>query len=215
MADPRNIIQSVTFISDRQIAVTYKKHDEFTEVMQNTNPIIAAYTTAIARLKLGTILKKLGRRVLYFDTDSIKYVTDLDNPRHKMIETGDSLGELTNVLKEFGPNAYISEFVSLGPKTYAYKVKGTDNGKTAITVKAKGITVTNTTAKSVNFKAMRQMVHKFVKEGTIVENPVSQFRMQAERLNRRVISKFISKKFRVVYTKRKVNKSFYTYPFGF
>ena len=45
--------------------------EDFIETGIRTNVIIAAFTTASARLKLYDILDKLGERVLYFDTDSI------------------------------------------------------------------------------------------------------------------------------------------------
>jgi len=63
VSDPSNVIQTITLISDNLVAVNYKKHDDYAEVMQNTNPIIAAYTTAIARLKLYSYIEKHQDRV--------------------------------------------------------------------------------------------------------------------------------------------------------
>jgi hypothetical protein len=40
----------------------------------NTNIIIAAFTTANARLRLYEMLDKLGKSVAYYDTDSIVYL---------------------------------------------------------------------------------------------------------------------------------------------
>lgn len=45
----------------------------------NTNVVIAAYTTAQAHLVLYSHLTKLGRRVLYCDTDSIIYLMGMDS----------------------------------------------------------------------------------------------------------------------------------------
>lgn len=164
IADPTNDVQDVTMISDLLVSIGYKKHDDHAEVMQNTNPVIAAYTTAIARLKLYSYIETLQERVLYFDTDSIVYLTDLTNPTQHLVPTGWSLGEMTNELKEYGNNAYIDEFVSSGPKSYAYRVDGTINNKRHTITKVRGITLSSTTAKRVNFKALREMVAKFVKD---------------------------------------------------
>ena len=66
--DPANVIHSVVFVSETMLAVAYTKEDDFVEVMGNTNVVLAAYTTAHARLRLYSYIEKLGQRVLYFDT---------------------------------------------------------------------------------------------------------------------------------------------------
>jgi len=200
VSDPTNVVQEITMISDSLVQVVYKKEDDHVDVMQNTNPVIAAYTTAIARQKLYSYIEQLQDRVLYFDTDSIIYLKNLKNPDHKMVPTGFSLGEMTNELKEYGENAYISEFVSGGPKNYAYKVGGTKNGDRPISIKVRGITLTNTTAKRVNFKTLKRLVHQFAKNKREELNIVS-MRIQPER-GHQVVTKNISKKFCVVYDKR-------------
>jgi len=209
------VIQAITLISDNLVAVNYKKHDDYAEVMQNTNPIIAAYTTAIARLKLYSYIERLQDRVLYFDTDSIIYVTDLTNPSHHMIETGSSLGEMTNELKDFGPYAYIEEFVSGGPKNYAYKVMGTSDGNPAYCIKVRGISLNNSTAKKVNFETLKRLVHQFVKEKETEEVCVVTSRIDVNRRDRQVVTRNTEKKYRVVYDKRIVRDDFTTLPYGY
>ena len=89
--------------------------EDFIEPGIRTNVIIAAFTTASARLKLYAILDKLGECVLYYDTDSVMFTCkegDWVPPQE------DYLGELTNELAE---GEYIIKFVSGGPKNYAYK----------------------------------------------------------------------------------------------
>jgi hypothetical protein len=55
-----------------------------------------------------------------------------------LIETGDNLGDMKNELK---PGEYISEFVSGGPKNYAYRVVNRDASKPSKTVcKVRGLT---------------------------------------------------------------------------
>lgn len=212
--DPANIITDVLIISDALVAVTHKKEDDFAEVMQNTNPVIAAYTTAIARLKLYSYIKELQDRVLYFDTDSIIYLTDLMNSTQTLVPTGWSLGEMTNELKDYGADAFIEEFVSGGPKNYAYKVAGTSDGKKHTNIKVKGITLSNTTEKRVNFTTIRNMVLKFVKELHKTELNIILSRIEVQRKTHEVLTKNVTKKFRIVYDKRIVFLDGTTIPYG-
>ena len=66
------------------------------------------------------MLEKLIRNVLYYDTDSIIFIS---RPGQYDPPLGDYLGELTDKLEA---EEHIVEFVSGGPKNYAYR---TNNGK--------------------------------------------------------------------------------------
>ena len=66
------------------------------------------------------MLERLNRNALYYDTDSIISVS---RPGQYDPPLGDYLGDLTNELKA---GEHIVEFVSGGPKNYAYR---TNNGK--------------------------------------------------------------------------------------
>ena len=68
----------------------------------------------------------LGRRVCYYDMDSIIYTVKEGEWEPSL---GDHLGELTNELDD---NGWIVVFVSVGPKNYAYK---THQGKTCCKVR--------------------------------------------------------------------------------
>lgn len=57
----------------------------------------------------------LGERVVYFDTDSVIFVSKSGD---KEPEVGSFLGQLTS---ELDPDEYITEFVSGGPNNYAYR----------------------------------------------------------------------------------------------
>jgi len=137
--DPSVIVTSIAMINEKLIGVTYKRQNDFVEVMNNTNPIIAAYTTAHARLKLYEYIEQLGDRVLYFDTDSVIYLSDLNTEQYE-VPVGWHLGEMTNELKDYGIYSYVSEFVSGGPKNYAYKIAGTDNGNDQCEIQVRGQT---------------------------------------------------------------------------
>ena len=66
--DPTNKVSSVQIMNDKVLLVKYKKEEEFAPMLEHTNPVVAAFCTSIARLKLYEQLEKLGPAVLYFDT---------------------------------------------------------------------------------------------------------------------------------------------------
>jgi hypothetical protein len=68
-------VSDANFINDELIEVHFENVDEFVEADGKTNVVITAFTTAHARLKLYGVLEQLNRRVLYFDTDSVIYVS--------------------------------------------------------------------------------------------------------------------------------------------
>ena len=72
-------VTNASFINDEIIEIHYENTDEFIETSEKTNVVIAAFTTTHARLKLYGVLEQLDRRVLYFDTDSIIYVSNEDD----------------------------------------------------------------------------------------------------------------------------------------
>lgn len=59
----------------------------------------------------------MKERVIYFDTDSAIYIQKCGQP--PAVTCVDKLGDMTN---EHGPDEYIEEFVSGGPKNYAFKI---------------------------------------------------------------------------------------------
>ena len=64
-------VTHINFVSNETVEMRWKYHDDFIERSDKNNVVIAAYTTAQARIKLYSYLEKLGKRVLYCDTDSI------------------------------------------------------------------------------------------------------------------------------------------------
>ncbi|XP_070162481.1 uncharacterized protein [Polyergus mexicanus] len=78
-----------------------------------TNVVIAAYTTAQARLTLYSYVERLDRRVLYYDTDSCIYVSSGGRNEYKP-RTGNFLGDMTDKLESYGSGSYIEAFVSGG-----------------------------------------------------------------------------------------------------
>jgi hypothetical protein len=60
----------INIVSDEMVEMRYQCKEEFVEESGRTNVVIAAYTTAQARLKLYSYLEQLGPRALYADIDS-------------------------------------------------------------------------------------------------------------------------------------------------
>ena len=85
-------VTDANFINDELIEVHFENVDEFVEADGKTNVVIAAFTTAHARLKLYSVLEQLDRRVLYFDTDSVMYVSTFvsGGPKNYAYETNTS-----------------------------------------------------------------------------------------------------------------------------
>ncbi|XP_013411740.1 uncharacterized protein LOC106174630 [Lingula anatina] len=69
-------VTNVMFLTDDMVEVHYKHQSEFNECSDKTNVVIAAYTTAHARMVLYSAIEVLDRNVLYFDTDSIIFLDD-------------------------------------------------------------------------------------------------------------------------------------------
>jgi len=78
MFDGTKQVKSLQLFGEKMIAAQYVVEDEFLESLKNTNPIIASYVTAQARLKLYSYLEQLQHRVLYFDTGQLTYILVYD-----------------------------------------------------------------------------------------------------------------------------------------
>ncbi|CAM9812336.1 unnamed protein product, partial [Heterosigma akashiwo] len=112
------------------------------------NVPIAAFITAYARLELYKAMDILGDKVLYHDTDSIIYRSPDGS---KLIPEGKGLGDWEAELKE---GDWITEFVSSGPKSYAYKTK---SGKDDC-CKVKGFQLNYSNQLKINFESMKEYV---------------------------------------------------------
>jgi len=81
------------------------------------------------------------------------YVQPKDEP--SLIETGDKLGDMTSELRL---SESISEFVSGGPKNYAYKIVTEGEEEVKTVCKVRGITLNYNASKLVNFESSRDMI---------------------------------------------------------
>ena len=112
-SDKINVLDT-RFVIDEMIEIHYENNENFIAPNAKMNVVIAAFTTAYARLKLYGVLNMLQERVLYYDTDSIIFVSKTNDPEPPI---GPYLGKLTD---ELGGD-YITTFVFGGPKNYSYR----------------------------------------------------------------------------------------------
>ena len=73
LTDPSKLLMDFHIMNDDVIQVEYQHTEDFEQQSFNTNVTIAAFCTSWARLKLWSVMQRLGDRVLYHDTDSIIY----------------------------------------------------------------------------------------------------------------------------------------------
>jgi hypothetical protein len=205
LEDDQHIIHNVELIESKSpyVQVFYSFNDEFHLGDNKTNVALAAFVTTYARIHLYNELFKLGDRVLYFDTDSIIYVTR-DNDNYQP-ELGNNLGQWTNEISA-DDGHYIDEFVSAGPKNYAYKTK---NGTTDCTIK--GFNMNYLTSLKITFDSIKEIV---------CENPkkkisTKQLQFKINRSDWSIETLINEKNYGFVYDKRVLLADLSTYPFGY
>ncbi len=198
-------ITDLEFHGEQWAQLQYKQKCEFVESGITTNIVIAAFTTAYARCHLWTTLNQLGDRCLYWDTDSVIYVSRLgawDPP------LGEFLGEFKD---ELGQGTYIKELVCAGPKNYGYI---TQTGSQCL--KVRGFTLNPVASEVLNFGTVKQMVLEA--DGN--------FGAQTREVNMgttfcrnkktwTVTTKPLTKKYKIVYDKRIIMNDFSTVPWGY
>ncbi len=197
-------VSNARIVNDNMVEVQYKSVNEFGEPNSKANVIVAAFTTAYARLKLYGLLDLLQERVLYYDTDSIIYVSEPGKPEPPL---GNYLGDLTDELD----GDYITRFMSGGPKNYAYRTAG---GKSD--TKVRGITLNHTTSKKINPEVISALVHLHTGCDTEAKVTVDiPFKITRDRKRAKIESKWMTKDYRIVYDKRVIGKNFGTLPYGY
>ena len=197
-------VADARLVNAETVEVYYSNVGEFEEPDNKVNIVIAAFTTAYARLKLYDLLDQLQEQVLYYDTDSVVYVHEPGKPEPPL---GDYLGDLTDELD----GDYITEFMSGGPKNYAYV---TNNDKRV--TKIRGITLNYVTSKKLNFETMCSLVDLYVNCGiqakVTADNP---FKITRDKKNKKIITKRSKKDYQIVYNKRVVKENYGTVPYGY
>ena len=155
LTDPSKLLIDFHIMNDDVIQVEYQHTEDFEQQSFNTNVTIAAFCTSWARLKLWSVMQRLGDRVLYHDTDSIIYSVKEGEYNPPL---GSYLGQLTDELscKELGCSKencaghWIEEFVSCGPKNYSFKVN------TEVVCKIRGFSLNYKSSLILNFNSMKE-----------------------------------------------------------
>lgn len=168
MINPSLEINSFSELSQDALLVTYKMREECMQIHPNVNVVLAAYTTAQARMHLYTYLDKLQTRCLYYDTDSVIYTC---KDGEDTLPLGDYLGELTDELCVFGKDSFISEAVFTAEKSYAFIVKVPGHDDQAI-CKVKGIHLNFKNSEKINFESLKNLVLGGQDETIILKNDV-------------------------------------------
>jgi hypothetical protein len=168
----------------------------------NTNVAVAAFVTSYARLKLYSHMELLGPRCLYVDTDSMIYVAKINEYDPPL---GDYLGELTSEIDPKEGN-YIEEFVSAGPKNYAYKL---DSGITHCTVK--GFTLNHIASLTINYDSIKNIVC----DNREKKFTVKQLKFTRDNKEWEINTENIDKMYGFVYDKRILNNDLSTLPYGY
>ena len=198
-------VQNIRFCTKDVLEVVYVSKEDVIVPNNRTNVFVAAFTTCWARLKLYSYLERLGDQVLYYDTDSVIYKW---RDEQIEIETGDFLGDMKDELN----GDYIMEFISGGPKNYAYRTE-----KKKVECKVRGFTLNVRGQKTLNFETVKKTILAVLEEGK--SNPLEL--TNPTHFKRDVLNKGIgivsqTKKYGVVFEKRvidPVTKS--SFPFGF
>lgn len=115
------VIKSILILEDMNdsLLVTYKPLKE--EASKSGNIVLAVLTTAYARMALYKVIDEYSSHVIYFDTDSV-FLHFPAGSKLTPPHTSTALGGLKDeILEEFGKDAAIADFVSLGPKSYSYR----------------------------------------------------------------------------------------------
>jgi len=130
------------------------------------------------------------------------------------VPTGSYLGDMTNELKDYGADSYITEFASGGPKNYGYKIDSTNDGRQHTSVKVKGFSLDYVTSKQITFNTLRQRVKNFVHHQSQEAIKVVHHQI-GRQADHSIVTKTTAKNYRVVYDKRVVRPDFTTLPYGF
>ena len=195
----------VNFVSPDMVEMLWKYKQDFVEANSKTNVVIAAYTTAQARLKLYSYLEQLGQRALYADTDSVIFSSKEGERKPSL---GDFLGDLTDEV----PNNKIVSFVTGGPKNYAYCLGKPDKLGNRTQCKVRGITLNSKTLTSVNYDVLKNLVTK-CPDGKV--SVIEAHKITRDRDTSQLRTVVQRKDYKLVFDKRVLGDAYVSYPYGY
>ena len=205
LTSDREEVTCVNYVSEEFVEMRWKYKEDFVNTNPKTNVVIAAYTTAQARLKLFSYLERLGERALYADTDSVIFSTKLGATKP---ELNDFLGDLTNEV----PGNSIITFVSGGPKNYGYELAKPDEDGNRTHCKIRGITLNYKNRLNVNFDVLKTFVTKRQNASVSVLNA---HKIARDRNSSKIITRPERKDYQLVFDKRVIRDNHISYPYGY
>lgn len=210
VTDEKVDIMKIIPISDEMLYVNYRSSEDFIKCSPMTNVVLAAYTTAHARLKLYSYLERLQERVYYCDTDSCVWLNKVNNEEDYRVPIGSFLGDMTDELASFGEGSFIKSFVAAGPKFYALQVQ-TPGSKTLEEIcKVKGITLNYATRRDkINFDSVKSLVSGETEKIEVTSKNIRSMEPHV------VVTREEKKICRVTSNKRRFIRPDFSLPYGF
>ena len=127
LMDVTKVIKNFHVLNSNMVMMEYKHSEEFEESSNKTNVIISAFCSTYTHIKLWKMMNRLGKCVMYHNTDSIIYT--YNKGQEWIPPTGEYLNDLMDELscnkigcKGCKTGHWIIDFVSCGAKNYAYKL---------------------------------------------------------------------------------------------
>ena len=212
LTDDALLVESMVELSDEALLLTYKYKEDFVEGSGSTNVVIAAFTTAQARLKLYDLLSKLGDRVCYFDTDSVFWI-DRNNTADYVPPLDNFLGDLTS---ELPPGRHITKFACGGPKNYSYVMDDFDKSGKRSKCVIKGVSMKFSNCKLVTFDKMSDKIEHYIKTGESTPETFFQTDSHFYRApDFKIYMRDLTKQYKISYDKRVIVDHYNTVPYGY
>lgn len=205
MTSDQQQIKNVRFVSGEAVQLDWVYNDNFISASTRTNVVIAAYTTAQARLKFYSYFEKLDRRAIYCDTDSIVFTS---SPVEWEPKLGDYLGDLTDEV----PDNSITSFVTGGPKNYAYQMEKPNGDGLLSCCKVRGITLNFRNLIDINFETIENLVTGKYESNSVTV--VDECKIRRNPTTGHIITTTEMKDYKIVFDKRVIGQMFHTYPYG-
>ena len=206
-------------VGENCVELQYKEKEDMFIESDYISEVTAVFTTANARVRLYRMLDWLDpSQVAYCDTDSVLFIVNKNNPKHKDIqyncqlpnglEFGKGLGQLED---EFDGKDYIEELVVGGAKSYSYKTKYGCTKKGKVQVTQKGITLDMANDEVINFDTMKDMVLNT----TMSIESKKRFQFKWDTNTKDILTKYVSRSIKSTVKEKRTIDGFDTLPFGY
>ena len=214
LMDVTKVIKKIHVLNSDMIMMEYKQSEEFEEPSNKTNVIISAFCSAYAHIKLFKMMNRLGKCVMYHNTDSIIYTY---KSGQWIPPTGEYLGDLTDELscnkigcKGCKDGHWIEDFVSCRAKNYAYKL---NTGE--VVCKVHGFSPNYSASQIVNLESMKDALISWKNKIEQPEMVTIKTMILRDKLKANVYTFEMPKNCGVIYNKCIVMDDYTTLPYGF